>query len=400
MVLFSIIMILLFGLIANRLFQSIKLPGILGMILVGIVLGPYVSNRLDMEILSLSKDIRMLALIIILLRAGLGLNKDSLKRVGAVALRMTAIPCILEGLTIMGIAHYLLGLSLVDAGMLGFIIAAVSPAVVVPAMISLKEKGLGIKKGVPIIILAGASADDIFAITLFYSFLSMAISGSQASLLSQIAKIPIEIIGGILLGILLGYALSIFFKKSRIRLRETEEILILIIAAIGMTLVGEKVHIAGLLAVMTAGFVILEKSSKQAEKLSIALSHIWVCAEIFLFVLIGAEVNIHVALQAGLLGVLIIIIGLMGRSIGVFIATSHSHLNWKERLFCAIAYMPKATVQAAIGGIPLAAGVASGDTILALAVMAIVITAPLGAVGIKLSAPILLEKDFIMENEA
>ncbi len=400
MVLFSIIMILLFGLIANRLFQSIKLPGILGMILVGIVLGPYVSNRLDMEILSLSKDIRMLALIIILLRAGLGLNKDSLKRVGAVALRMTAIPCILEGLTIMGIAHYLLGLSLVDAGMLGFIIAAVSPAVVVPAMISLKEKGLGIKKGVPIIILAGASADDIFAITLFYSFLSMAISGSQASLLSQIAKIPIEIIGGILLGILLGYALSIFFKKSRIRLRETEEILILIIAAIGMTLVGEKVHIAGLLAVMTAGFVILEKSSKQAEKLSIALSHIWVCAEIFLFVLIGAEVNIHVALQAGLLGVLIIIIGLMGRSIGVFIATSHSHLNWKERLFCAIAYMPKATVQAAIGGIPLAAGAATGDTILALAVMAIVITAPLGAVGIKLSAPILLEKDFIMENEA
>lgn len=398
--LLSIIMVLFLGLAANRLFQSIKLPGILGMILVGVVLGPYVSNQLDMEILKLSKDIRMLALIIILLRAGLGLNKDSLKRVGAVALRMTAIPCILEGLTIMGIAHYLLGLSLIDAGMLGFIIAAVSPAVVVPAMIRLKENGLGIKKGVPIIILAGASADDIFAITLFYAFLSMAVSGPQASIASQIARIPIEIIGGILLGLLLGYLLSIFYKKSRTRLRETEEILILIIAAIGMTLIGEKIHITGLLAVMTAGFVILEKSSKQAEKLSVALSHIWICAEIFLFVLIGAEVNIHVALQAGFLGILIIIIGLIGRSIGVFIATSHSNLNWKERLFCAIAYVPKATVQAAIGGIPLAAGVATGDTILAVAVMAIVVTAPLGAIGIKLFAPTLLEKDFIIENEA
>ncbi|MEW9125090.1 MAG: cation:proton antiporter [Thermotaleaceae bacterium] len=400
MVLLSIIMILFLGLIANRLFQSMRLPGILGMIFVGVLLGPYVTNSLDMEILRLSKDIRMLALIIILLRAGLGLNKDSLKKVGAVALRMTAIPCIFEGLTIMGIAHYLLGLSLVDSGMLGFIIAAVSPAVVVPAMINLKENGLGMKKGIPIIILAGASADDIFAITLFYSFLSMALSGGQASIVNQIARIPVEVIGGILLGLILGYGLSLFYKKSKIRLRETEEVLVLIATAIGMTLIGDRIHVAGLLAVMTAGFVILEKSSKQAEKLSSALSHIWVCAEIFLFVLIGAEVNIQVALQAGGLGILVILIGLIGRSIGVFLATSHSHLNWKERLFCAIAYMPKATVQAAIGGIPLTAGIATGDRILALAVMAIVITAPLGAIGIKLFAPMLLEKEFTLDEEA
>ncbi|QGU95576.1 sodium:proton antiporter [Clostridium bovifaecis] len=389
----SIVLILFLGILFSKAFQKVRLPGLLGMILVGVLIGPYGLNLLDKEsILKSSSNIRMLALIIILLRAGLGLDKDILKKVGKPAIKMSAIPCLCEGFTIMFTANKLVGLPILEAGMLGFIIAAVSPAVVVPSMLYLREKKLGIRKGVPVIILAGASIDDVFAITIFTAFLSMSKGGGK-SIVFQISQIPIQIIGGIVLGILAGYIIYKAFNLEKLKLSNPEQLAILFSAALAIVILGEKVHVAGLLAVMTMGFILLEKDKDTAERLEEKLNKIWFFAQIFLFVLIGAEVNTQVALKAGLVGIVIIIVGLIGRSIGVIIALRGSNLNIKERLFCAIAYMPKATVQAAIGGIPLASGIFSGAYILAVAVLAIIITAPLGVVGIKVSAPKLLEQN-------
>lgn len=387
----SIMLILLLGTVASKIFQKIKLPGLLGMILVGVLIGPYGYQLLDTKsILNNSSSIRMLALIIILLRAGLGLDKDTLKKVGRPAIRMSAIPCLLEGFTITFVANKLLNLPILEAGMLGFIIAAVSPAVVVPSMLYFKEKGLGEKKGIPTIVLAGASIDDVFAITIFTSFLGMA-KDNEEGIFSQIIKIPIEIIGGILLGVLSGYILYKVFSLVKLGLAELEKLIILISIAIAIVLIGDAIHISGLLAVMTLGFTLLNKDRKIASELEGKLNKIWSFAQIFLFVLIGAEVNIKVAMEAGIIGIIVIVIGLIGRSIGVIIALRGSELNVKEKIFCAIAYMPKATVQAAIGGIPLAAGITSGGKILAIAVLAIMITAPIGLIGINLSGPKLLD---------
>ena len=387
----SIMIILLLGIIVSKIFQKVKLPGLLGMILLGVLIGPHGYELLDQKsILDNSSSIRMLALIIILLRAGLGLDKDTLKRVGKPAIRMSVIPCILEGFTITFAASKLLKLPIIEAGMLGFIIAAVSPAVVVPSMLYLKEKRLGVKKGIPTIILAGASIDDVFAITLFTAFLGMS-KDVGGNILSQIVKIPVEIIGGIFFGVLAGYGLYKVFSLTRLKLSELEKLVILISIALALVTIGDIVHVSGLLSVMTLGFIILEKDKKTALELEGKLNKIWFFAQIFLFVLIGAEVNIKVAAGAGIMGMLVIIIGLIGRSIGVIIALRGSTLNIKEKLFCAIAYMPKATVQAAIGGIPLAAGVSSGGIILAIAVLAIMLTAPLGLIGINLSGPRLLD---------
>lgn len=394
----SIMLILIFGLLSNKLFTKMKLPGLLGMIITGIILGPYALNLLDVSIVGnqvqrgISGDIRTIALIIILLRAGLGINKEMLKKVGKVAAKMSAIPCLVEGFTIMFIAHKLLKLPMLEAGMLAFIVAAVSPAVVVPSMLYLKERKLGMLKGVPIIILAGSSIDDIFAITLFTAFLGMSVSSGQSqSLAMQIMKIPIEIIGGILLGAIIAYLLIKLFNLEKIKLSDLEQLAVLIISAFAAKLIGDKIHAAGLLSVMTIGFILLEKACDTAIKLGDRLNKIWFFAQIFLFVLIGAEVNIHVALDAGLIGIIIIAIGLLARTLGVMISLKGSELNMKERIFCAVAYSPKATVQAAIGGMPLAAGVASGELILAVAVLSIIITAPLGAIGINTLAPKLLE---------
>lgn len=389
----SIVLILFLGILFSKAFQKVRLPGLLGMILVGILIGPYGFNLLDKEsILKSSSNIRMLALIIILLRAGLGLDKEILKKVGKPAVKMSAIPCLCEGFTIMFVASKLVGLPILEAGMLGFIIAAVSPAVVVPSMLHLREKRLGIKKGVPVIILSGASIDDVFAIAIFTAFLGMS-KGSGKSIISQISQIPIQIVGGIVLGVLAGYIIYKVFSMKKLKLSSPEQLAILFSAALAIVILGEKIHIAGLLAVMTMGFILLEKDKDTAEKLEEKLNKVWFFAQIFLFVLIGAEVNTQVALKAGLVGIVIIIAGLIGRSIGVIIALRGSNLNIKERIFCAIAYMPKATVQAAIGGIPLASGIPSGAYILAVAVLAIIITAPLGVVGIKISAPKLLEQN-------
>lgn len=394
--LLSLSLVILFGLLANYLFSKLKLPGLLGMLLLGIALGPYGLNWLSSDLLLISSDLRKLALIIILIRAGLGISKDALKKVGTAAIKFSFLPGLIEGFTIASISMVFLGFSFIEGGILGFIIAAVSPAVVVPQMLKLSEKGLGTGKGIPTLILAGASIDDVFAITLFTAF-SGFYFGNQYNIASQILSIPVSIVLGIGSGVIIGFLLSFIF--TRFHMRDTKKVLIIIGIAILLTALESwlenRLNIAALLGVMTIGFILLEKKPEVSVRLSRKMNKIWVLAEIILFVLVGAEVNVGVAVNAGLIGLLIILIGLLGRGLGVIIATLGSHLNWKERLFCVIAYTPKATVQAAIGAIPLSMGVASGEIILAIAVVAILFTAPLGAIGIEKSARLFLTEDKI-----
>ncbi|MBU3111639.1 cation:proton antiporter domain-containing protein [Clostridium lacusfryxellense] len=390
----SLAIIIILGLLFNQLFEKLKLPGLLGMLILGVILGPYGINIISKNILIISPDLRKIALIIILLRAGLGIKKDTLNKVGVPALKMSCIPGICEGLTIMFVASYVLGISKVEAGMLGFIIAAVSPAVVVPPMLNFMSRGKGEKKGIPTIILAGASIDDVFAITIFSTFLGL-YGGGKVNIAMKVLGIPLSILIGIGIGLIAGIILTIIFKKYH--MRDTKKILILIAAAIMLTGIEDVfkniVPIASLLGVMTIGFILLEKYSKVANRLSMKLSKVWVIAEILLFVLVGAQVNIHVAMKSGLVGLIIICIGLIARSIGVLISLWGTNLNAKERLFCVISYIPKATVQAAMGAVPLAAGVQSGEVILAIAVLSIFFTAPLGAIGIKIAGEKLLPDD-------
>ena len=394
--LLSLSLVILFGLLANYLFSKLKLPGLLGMLLLGIALGPYGLNWLSSDLLLISSDLRKLALIIILIRAGLGISKDALKKVGTAAIKFSFLPGLIEGFTIASISMVFLGFSFIEGGILGFIIAAVSPAVVVPQMLKLSEKGLGTGKGIPTLILAGASIDDVFAITLFTTF-SGFYFGQQNNIVSQILGIPVSIMLGIGGGVLIGFLLSYIF--TRFHMRDTKKVLLIIGIGILLTALESwlenRLNIAALLGVMTIGFILLEKKPEVSVRLSSKMNKIWVLAEIILFVLVGAEVNIGVAINAGLIGLLIILIGLLGRGLGVVLATMGSHLNWKERVFCVIAYTPKATVQAAIGAIPLSMGVASGEIILAIAVVAILFTAPLGAIGIEKSARLFLTEDKI-----
>jgi NhaP-type Na+/H+ or K+/H+ antiporter len=387
----SLAIIILLGLLANTLFTKFKMPGLLGMLLLGVIIGPYGFNLLDDNIINISADFRKIALIIILLRAGIGISREDLKRVGSAAIKMSCIPGIIEGLLIAFASIKFLGFSFVQGGLLGFIIAAVSPAVVVPQMLNFMEKGIGTNKGIPTLILAGASIDDVFAITIFSTFLGL-YSGSHMNIGIKILGIPISIIFGISLGAVIGFIMIWAFKKYHIR--DTKKVLLIIGASILLTavesLLKNKIEIAGLLGVMTIGFIILEKLPNVAKRLAWKLNKIWVFAEILLFVLVGAQVNVSVALDAGAVGILVIIIGLLGRSLGVIVSLLGTELNWKERIFCVIAYIPKATVQAAMGAIPLSLGVASGEIILAVAVLSILVTAPLGAVAISLSAPRLL----------
>jgi solute carrier family 9B (sodium/hydrogen exchanger), member 1/2 len=396
--LFSLMLIFFLGIAAKKLFERMRLPGLVGLVLVGTLTGPYVWNLLQPGLLALSTEIRLLALIIILLRAGLGLDRNVLQRIGPAALKMSAIPGLFEGLAVMALSVPLLGFTWVQGGLLGFIIAAVSPAVVVPSMLDLRDCGLGMDKHVPILILAGASLDDVFAITVFSAFLGMADGGAAAaSPLTGFLFIPVEIIGGILLGLAAGYLLLLFF--NRFSLNRVEQTLLLIGTGIVLTLTGQALSLAGLLAVMSLGFMVLEKGNSHASQLEYSLNHLWLVAQLFLFILIGAAVNIQVAWQAGLAGLLIIAVGLAARSLGVLVATMKSGLSWNERKFCAIAYIPKATVQAAIGGIPLALGIPGGELMLAVAVLSIIITAPLGAVAIKALAPRLLNACEIPQGE-
>lgn len=387
----SLAMILLLGLPAKRIFEKLRLPGLLGMLILGVLIGPHGFNLLQENMLQISSDLRSIALIIILLRAGLGLNKDELKRIGIPALKMSCIPGLLEGIFIAFASVYFLGFSFAQGGMLGFIIAAVSPAVVVPFMLKLMENDLGTKKGVPTLILAGASIDDVFAITIFSAFLGL-YSGSNKDIGIRLLNIPISILLGIIAGVILGFVLIRIFKRYHIC--DTKKVLLILGFSILLnqleSILKTKLQIASLLGVMTIGFILTEKLHDVGKRLSDKFNKIWVFAEILLFVLVGAEVDINIALKAGGVGIILILIGLIGRSIGVIISLLGTDYNWKEKLFCVIAYIPKATVQAAMGAMPLSLGVVSGDVILAIAVLSILITAPLGAIGIHYSAEKLL----------
>lgn len=388
----SLGIIILLGLLSNKLFEKLKLPGLLGMIIVGILIGPFGFNLLSGEILKSSEDLRKIALIVILLRAGLGIKKEDLKKVGRPAINLSFIPGILEGFTITLISMKFFNFTFIQGGILGFIIAAVSPAVIVPSMLSLMEKGIGREKNIPTLILAGASIDDVVAITIFSTFMGM-YGGSQIKIGRKLFSIPLSIILGIIIGLGIGLVLAEVFKRYNIR--DTKKMLYILASAILLTsfetMIKAKIEIAGLLGVMAIGFIILEKIPLVGEKISSKLNKLWIFAEILLFVLVGAQVNVALALGAGMKGVLIIFIGLMARSLGVVLSLIGTQLNMKEKIFCILSYIPKATVQAAIGGIPLAMGVESGDLILSLAVLSIIITAPLGAIAIKVSGPRLLE---------
>ncbi|MCC5910624.1 MAG: cation:proton antiporter [Clostridiaceae bacterium] len=383
----SLALIILLGLLFNKTFDRINLPGLLGMLLLGILIGPHGFNLISDEILMISPELRKIALIIILLRAGLGLSKENLKQVGVPAVKMSCIPGIMEGLTVMGVAMYLLDMPIIEAGILGFIIAAVSPAVIVPEMLGLIERGIGKAKGIPTLILAAASVDDVFAITLFTTFLSL-YGGEDINIFRQLINIPISIVMGIIFGAIVAMILVYLFK--RFSMRDTKKVLILLASAIILVGIEDFVHayvpIAALLGVMAMGFVLLEKSPEVAERVGSKFNKIWVFAQLLLFVLVGAEVNVQVAIQSGFIGVIIIAIGLLARSLGVWISLVGTELNVKERLFCVVSYVPKATVQAAVGAVPLAAGVPTGEIILALAVLAIIVTAPVGALGIRITS--------------
>ena len=402
--LFSFAFFILIAIGLSKLFEKLRLPGLLGMILTGIILGEYSRNyivnilKLDFlepffisdKILSISSDLRLCALIVILIRAGLGIDRESLKKIGNVALKMACIPCLFEGFTIMMVTHLLLGFPLPICGTLGFIIAAVSPAVVVPEMLSLKEKNLGKEREIPTLILAGASIDDIFAITLFSSFLSLSL-GKNVNIYKEFLKIPLSIIIGIVLGGVIGIILVKFFKKYHIR-DTRKAIIFLMVGIIFHQLETLNIFpIASLLGIMTMGFIILEKYPILAKRLSTKFNKIWVFSEIILFVLIGAAVNIEVIFSSSSVGVIIVFIGLIGRMLGVGVSLFSSNLNKKERLFCGLSYIPKATVQAAISGIPLAMRVPHGEILLAIGVLSIIISVPMGVIGIRIGQTRLLK---------
>lgn len=380
---FSVAIIILLGLLSSKLFKWIKLPGLLGMLIMGIIIGPYGLNLIDKAILNISGDLRAIALIIILLRAGFGIHMESLRKVGMSAVKMSFIPDVVEGLTVMFVSCYLLGFSIIEAGMLGFIIAAASPAVIVPQMLSFIKRRMGTGKGIPLIILTGASVDNVLSITLFSIFAGM--YGSQhVNYLISFLSIPLRFLLGILFGLITAIILIYVFKRFNIR--NTEKTLIILASAIILKNLGDAlssvVPIAALVGVMVIGFVILEKMPELGMQISSKLDKIWIFAEILLFVLVGAQVNLYLAASFAVVGLTIIIIGLMARSAGVYLSLLGSNLNLQEKIFCIIAYTPKATVQAAIGAIPLSMGVASGQEILAIAVIAILFTAPLGALGV------------------
>lgn len=402
---FSFSFFILTALLFAKIFEKLKLPALLGMLLTGVLLGEYSKNYfigslgynflnsffISDKILLISSDLRLFALITILIRAGLGIDKETLNRIGKIAIKMASIPCLVEGFTIMFATHFLLGYSYPVSGCLGFIIAAVSPAVVVPEMLDLKDKGLGKEKEIPTIILAGASIDDVFAITLFTSFLSMAI-GKNVNIYKEIINIPVSILIGIGLGAIVGIILVKIFKNFHIR--DTRKAIIFIMVSIVFhELENIKLFpIASLLGIMSMGFIILEKYPDVAKRLALKFNKIWSFAEILLFVLIGAAVNINVIFDSGIIGIIIILIGLIGRTLGVFISLLNSDLNKKERIFCALSYTPKATVQAAISGIPLMLGVPHGEILLAIGVLSIIITVPIGIFGIRFGKNKLLDK--------
>lgn len=394
----SLALIFLFGLIFGALFQKLRLPPLLGMLIVGILLGPYALNWLDDSLLSISADLRQIALIIILTRAGLNLNISDLKKVGRPAILMCFLPACFEILGMLVLAPPLLHISYLDAAIMGAVVGAVSPAVIVPKMLRLMEEGYGTEKSIPQLILAGASVDDVFVIVLFSSFTGLAKGESLSPW--RFAEIPVSILLGILLGAALGLALAFFFQKVHVR----DSVKVLLLLSFSFLLVALEdalegfVPISGLIAVMSLGIALQRKRDIVARRLSLKFSKLWVAAELLLFVLVGATVDLHYAYAAGLSAVILIFGVLLFRMAGVWVCLFKTKLLFKERLFCVLAYMPKATVQAAIGSVPLSMGLSCGNIVLTVAVLAILITAPLGAFLIDLTYKKLLTLNEITEK--
>ena len=395
----SLAFIFLVGLAMAAICQRLKLPRIIGMLITGIILGPDVLDLLDPSILSISADLRQMALIIILLKAGLSLNLSDLKKVGRPAIMMACVPASCEILAFFLFAPYILGITRIEAAVMGAVLGAVSPAVVVPRMVQLMDSKYGTDKSIPQLIMAGASCDDIFVIVLFSTFVSMAQGGNVN--IMDFVNIPISIILGIVLGAIVGYILSLFFETAYAHkhyVRNSMKVIIVLgvsflLMAIETWLEG-IVSVSGLLAVVSMACVIKVKSTTFVSKrLSEKFGKLWLAAEVILFVLVGAAVDIRYTLNAGIAAVLMIFIALIFRSVGVAICLLGTPITWKERIFCMIAYLPKATVQAAIGSVPLAMGLPCGQIVLSVAVLAILITAPLGALGIDLTYNQLLQKE-------
>ena len=391
--LFSVSLILIIGMLLGWICKQLRLPSLMGMLATGILLGPFVFDVLDGKLLAISADIRRIALIIILTRAGLSLDLSGLRKIGRPAILMCFLPATCELLGILFLGPTLLGMTILEAAIMGAVLAAVSPAVVVPRMVKLTEEGYGTGQGIPQLILAGASVDDVYVIVLFTTFTGMA-QGDQVSLMEFI-NIPLSIGAGVVIGLLTGWVLSKYFE--RVHLRDTVKILLILsisfFLAEGEDRLNTPITYASLIAIMFIGVALQKYREPVAKRLSQKYNKLWVGAEIFLFVLVGATVNISYLGRVGGKALLVIAGALIFRMLGVFICLLGTKFTAKERLFTMMAYTPKATVQAAIGGVPLALGLACGDMVLTIAVLAIVLTAPLGAFAIDISYRHLLQRE-------
>lgn len=395
----SLAFIFLVGLSLAAICQALKLPRIIGMLITGILLGPYVLNVLDPSILSISSELRQIALIIILLKAGLSLNLADLKKVGRPAIMMACIPATFEILAYFLLAPYFLGITRLEAAVMGAVMGAVSPAVVVPRMVQLMDEKYGTAKSIPQMILAGASCDDIYVIVLFSTFSTMAQGGSAH--LKDFINIPVSIILGIALGSVAGYLLSLFFETaythSHMVRNSMKVIVVMGVAFLLMSIetwLKPVVSVSGLLAVISMACVLkLKCTVSVSARLSQKFGKLWLAAEVLLFVLVGASVDIRYTLKAGPAALAMIFAALLIRTLGVSLCVTGTNLTWRERLFCSIAYLPKATVQAAIGSVPMAMGLSCGQIVLSVAVLGILITAPLGAIGMDCSYKKLLSRE-------
>ena len=383
--LLSVSLILIVGMSMGWICQRLKLPGLLGMLMTGMILGPYALGLLDGSILGISSELRKMALIIILTRAGLGLDLLGLKKMGRSAVLMCFVPASFELLGMLFLALKLLGITWLEAAVMGAVLAAVSPAVVVPRMVKLMEEGYGVKEGIPQLILAGASVDDVYVIVLFSTFVGM-MQGEGASLI-RFVNIPVSIFLGIAIGLCIGVLLAVFFQKFH--MRDTSKVLIILSISFLLVVLEDSlttsITFSALIAIMFIGIGLQRKREAVAKRLSVKYGKLWVAAEVFLFVLVGATVNIGYLSKVGIRALALIAGALLFRMLGVFVCLLGTGLKGKEKVFVMLAYTPKATVQAAIGGIPLSLGLACGDMVLTVAVLAIVLTAPLGAFAIDLS---------------
>ncbi len=383
--LLSVSLILSVGMSMGWICQRLKLPGLLGMLMTGIILGPYALGLLDGSILGISSELRKMALIIILTRAGLGLDLSGLKKMGRSAVLMCFVPASFELLGMLFLAPKLLGITWLEAAVMGAVLAAVSPAVVVPRMVKLMEEGYGVKEGIPQLILAGASVDDVYVIVLFSTFVGM-MQGEGASLI-RFVNIPVSIFLGIAIGLCIGVLLAVFFQKFH--MRDTSKVLIILSISFLLVVLEDSlttsITFSALIAIMFIGIGLQRKREAVAKRLSVKYGKLWVAAEVFLFVLVGATVHIGYLSKVGIRALVLIVGALLFRMLGVFVCLLGTGLKGKEKAFVMLAYTPKATVQAAIGGIPLSLGLACGDMVLTVAVLAIVLTAPLGAFAIDLS---------------